>query len=173
MPHSTQTPGPPGGARVVIASTSVSQGTSVDRTGPQLVAWLRGRGFECPAPVVVPDGPRVGETLRELLSTEGCAPRVIVTSGGTGVTPDDVTPEQTAPLLDRELPGIMHALWTTGAQHTPLAALSRGVAGIAGFTFIVNLPGSPGGIEDGMSVLDPLIDHLLAQIDGVKDHGEH
>ncbi|MYM19719.1 molybdenum cofactor biosynthesis protein MoaE [Brevibacterium sp. 5221] len=158
-------------AAVIIASNSAAAGRSADTTGPRLVAWLRGLGLRCGEPQVVADGAPVGAALAALLAEpEAGRPRVIVTSGGTGVTSADLTPEQTAPLLDRTLPGIAHALWEAGTRNTATAVLSRGLAGVAGRTFIVNLPGSEGGVRDGMAVLEPLLPHLLAQLDDIRDH---
>jgi molybdenum cofactor synthesis domain-containing protein len=97
-------------------------------------------------------------------------PSVIITSGGTGLSADDVTPEQTEPLLDRTVPGIMEALRAAGLQKTPMASLSRGHAGIAGETFIVNLPGSPSGVMDGLSVLAPVLTHICDQLEGSHAH---
>lgn len=153
-------------ARVITCSTRAAAGEYADRTGPVLRAWLAGRGWEVPEPVVVPDGDAVGAALRAALA-EGAD--VVVTSGGTGISPSDVTPEQTAPLLDRELPGIAEAIRRAGEAETPLAVLTRGLAGIAGRAVVVNLPGSPGGVDDGMRVLDPLLEHLLDQRHG-KGH---
>lgn len=153
-------------ARIVISSTRAAEGAYTDRTGPELRAWLAGRGWEVPEPLVVPDGDEVGAALSAAVE-EGID--VVITSGGTGISPSDVTPEQTAPLLDRELPGIAEAIRRAGEAATPLAVLSRGLAGMAGRTVVVNLPGSPGGVRDGMRVLDPLLDHLLDQRHG-KGH---
>ena len=94
----------------------------------------------------------------------------MITSGGTGLSPDDRTPDVTLPLLDREIPGIMEAIRRAGAAKTPLAALSRGYAGAAGHTFIINLPGSPKGVMDGLTVLDPVIGHLCDQLEGGHGH---
>ncbi|MCS6711376.1 MogA/MoaB family molybdenum cofactor biosynthesis protein [Brachybacterium sp. EF45031] len=152
-----------GTAHVVIASTRAADGTYEDRTGPLLVDWLRGRGLEVTGPVVVPDGPAVGDALRAAL---GEAADVVITSGGTGITPDDRTPEETEPFVDRPLPGILEEIRRRGASQKMAALLSRGVAGMAGRSLVVNLPGSRGGVKDGIAVLDPLLDHLLAQRDG-------
>lgn len=152
-----------GTARVIIASTRAADGTYEDRTGPLLHAWLAGRGLEAPPPVVVPDGPEVGRAVGAAIA--GGAD-VVITSGGTGIAPTDVTPEQTAPFLDRELPGILEEVRRRGAAASPAALLSRGLAGMAGRSFVVNLPGSRGGVKDGIAVLDPILDHLLDQRDG-------
>lgn len=154
-------------AGIVIASTRAATGVYEDRSAPIIADWLAEHGFEVIPAAVVPDGPSVGAALRGLLAL---APTVVVTSGGTGLSPDDVTPEETRPLLDREVPGIMEALRRAGAAKTPLAALSRGYAGVSGATFVVNLPGSPSGVMDGLSVLDPLIGHLCDQLEGNHGH---
>ena len=160
-------------AEVVIVSSSAAAGTAEDRCGPLLRDWLAGRGMAVRVHVV-PDGPEVLALLRELTvdSRTGHGPRLVVTSGGTGLNSDDVTPEATARVVERESPGIVHALWATGLQKTPTAVMSRGVAGQVGTTFLVNLPGSRGGVKDGMTVLDPLIDHISAQLEDVHGHGE-
>lgn len=157
----------PGSAAVVIASTRAALGVYDDKTGPIIADWLREQGFETRPPVVVPDGAPVGAALRALLSQH---PAVVITSGGTGLSPTDETPEMTLPLLDREIPGIMEAIRAAGLAKTPMAALSRGHAGLAGKTVIVNLPGSPSGVMDGLAVLDPIIKHLCEQVGGHHGH---
>jgi molybdenum cofactor synthesis domain-containing protein len=118
-------------------------------------------------PLVVPDGEAVEAVLREALA-DGYD--VVVTTGGTGLTPTDLTPEMTRRVIDREVPGIAEALRAAGAAAgVPAAILSRGVAGVAGRTLIVNLPGSTGGVRDGMAVLGPVLAHAVAQING----GDH
>ncbi|WP_369060973.1 molybdenum cofactor biosynthesis protein MoaE [Kocuria rhizophila] len=160
-------------AEVVIVSSSAARGTAEDLCGPVLRTWLEGRGLRVRVHVV-PDGPEVLTVLRELTEDSHTAdgPRLVVTSGGTGLNSDDVTPESTARVLERQSPGIMQALWAQGLRKTPTAAMSRGVAGQVGRTFLVNLPGSRGGVKDGMAVLDPLIDHISAQLEDVHGHGE-
>jgi molybdenum cofactor synthesis domain-containing protein len=154
-------------AGVVIASTRAAAGIYDDETGPVIIDWLSEHGFEAFPAMVVPDGEPVGAAVRALLTQH---PAVVITSGGTGLSPDDRTPEVTLPLLDREIPGIMEAIRRAGAAKTPLAALSRGYAGASGTTFIVNLPGSPKGVMDGLSVLDPVIGHLCDQLEGGHGH---
>lgn len=151
-----------GTARVVIASTRASDGTYEDRTGPVLVDWLRGRGLEVDKELVS-DGPEVGAAIARALEADT---DVIITSGGTGVSPGDVTPEQTAPFIERAMPGVLEAVRRLGADSTPAAVLTRGLAGMAARSFLVNLPGSRGGVKDGITVLDPILDHLLEQRDG-------
>ncbi|MBB5832235.1 MogA/MoaB family molybdenum cofactor biosynthesis protein [Brachybacterium aquaticum] len=155
-----------GSALVLIASTRASDGTYEDRTGPLLVDWLRGRGLDPVTKQVVPDGPEVGRALAAAIEA---GTDLVITSGGTGIAPTDVTPEQTAPFIEREIPGILEEVRRIGAEKKATALLSRGLAGMAGRTFVVNLPGSRGGVKDGITVLDPLLDHLLEQRDG----GDH
>ena len=154
-------------AGVVIASTRAAAGIYGDETGPVITDWLTEHGFEVFPAMVVPDGEPVGAAIRALLTQR---PAVVITSGGTGLSPDDRTPDVTLPLLDREIPGIMEAVRRAGAAKTPLAALSRGYAGAAGTTFIINLPGSPKGVMDGLTVLDPVIGHLCDQLEGGHGH---
>ncbi|WP_281919882.1 bifunctional molybdenum cofactor biosynthesis protein MoaC/MoaB [Nocardia cyriacigeorgica] len=153
-------------AVVLVASTGAAAGTRTDTTGPALTEWLRGLGFSVGDPLIYADADiaaGLAEALREV-------PELVVTTGGTGASPTDATPEATLAVLDRELPGVAEAIRQRGTAKFPLAALSRGVAGLAGRTVIVNLPGSPGGVKDGIAVLEPLLDHLLAQVAGGGDH---
>lgn len=156
-----------GTAAVVIASTRAALGVYEDKTGPIIADWLTEHGFGTQPPVVVPDGAPVGAALRAVLSQH---PAVVITSGGTGLSPTDETPEMTLPLLDRQIPGIMEAIRAAGLAKTPMAALSRGHAGLSGRTVIVNLPGSPSGVMDGLAVLDPIIKHLCEQVGGHHGH---
>ncbi|MFJ2664053.1 bifunctional molybdenum cofactor biosynthesis protein MoaC/MoaB [Nocardia fluminea] len=153
-------------AVVVVASTGTAAGTRTDTTGPLLVDWLDAQGFSVRGPLVYADA-EIAAGLADALSA---APALVVTTGGTGASPTDATPEATRAVLDRELPGVADAIRQRGTAKFPLAALSRGVAGLAGRTVVVNLPGSPGGVKDGMAVLGPLLDHLLAQVAGGGNH---
>jgi molybdenum cofactor synthesis domain-containing protein len=154
-------------AAVVTVSTRAAAGTYEDRSGPIVAAALAELGFEVEGPLVVPDGDQVGETLRAAVAQE-CA--VVVTTGGTGLSPDDHTPEQTAAVLDRQIPQLAAAIARYGADRgVPTAVLSRGLAGTAGRTLIVNLPGSSGGARDGMAVLAPVLRHAVDQLRG----GDH
>lgn len=162
-------PGHGRSAAVIVASTSAAAGTAEDKTGPILVAWFRELGYECGDPIVVADGAPVRQALRGLL--EDAPPRFIVTTGGTGLNPDDQTPQVTAECVEVNVPGVMHALWTRGLASTPSAVMSRGIAGVTGQTFIVNLPGSRGGVRDGIAVLTPLLPHIQEQLEDVHGHG--
>jgi cyclic pyranopterin phosphate synthase len=153
-------------ATVVVASTAAAAGERTDTTGPALVTWLDELGFTVRGPLVYPDA-RIADGLADALAG---SPALVVTTGGTGASPSDATPEATRAVLDRELPGIAEAVRLRGAAAVPTAALSRGLAGLAGRTVVVNLPGSTGGVRDGMAVLEPLLDHLLAQVAGGGAH---
>jgi molybdenum cofactor synthesis domain-containing protein len=153
---------------VIVASNRAAAGVYADTSGPLLVTGLRDLGCDVPdEPVVVPDGDPVTQALREAI-TAGVD--VVLTSGGTGVTPTDRTPEATRGLLDLEIPGIAEAIRAYSRDKVPAAALSRGLAGVAGRTLIVNLPGSTGGAKDGLAVLGPILAHTVQQIRG-GDHG--
>ncbi len=155
----------PGTAAVLVASTRAAAGTRDDTTGPAIAAWLAERGYR--ASVTVVADADVASALDPIIAA---GPAVVITTGGTGMSPTDRTPEATAALLDRELPGVPEAIRARGLAHTPKAALSRGVAGTVGGTVIVNLPGSTGGVKDGLAVLDELLEHLVAQVAGGGDH---
>lgn len=151
---------------VIIASTRASSGVYEDKCGPVLVDWLNGRGIDTPAPVVVADGDPVADALRTALRE---SPNVVLTSGGTGISPTDATPQITAAALDYEIPGLADAIRRSGLPHVPTSVLSRGVCGVAGRTLVVNLPGSLGGVKDGLGVLADVLEHALDQLQG-KDH---
>jgi molybdenum cofactor synthesis domain-containing protein len=154
-------------ALAVTISTRAATGVYEDRSGPVLAGLLRDAGCEVDGPVVVSDGVEVELALRDAVAA---GYDVVVTTGGTGLNPNDLTPEMTRLVLDREVPGIAEAIRTAGvAAGVPSAALSRGIAGQASRTLIVNLPGSTGGVRDGMAVLRQLLEHAVDQAGG----GDH
>lgn len=154
-------------ASVVVASNRAAAGVYDDTTGPLIVEALREWGFAVDAAVVVPDGEPVGGAIAAAVA--GGA-RLVLTTGGTGLTPTDRTPEVTRPLLDREVPGIAEAIRAYGvANGVPSAVLSRGLAGVSGSCLVVNLPGSRGGVKDGLAVLAPIVVHAVEQVVG-SDH---
>lgn len=158
-------------AVVLVVSTTAAAGTAVDSAGPLLVGWLSERGYRIDAAQIVPDGPAVGEALAHHLQDlpEAERPRILVTTGGTGLAPDDHTPEETRRFLEKEATGIVQALVDHGLAKLPEAAMSRGTAGAVGRTFVVNLPGSVGGVKDGITVLDPILHHIQAQLEDGLD----
>lgn len=154
-------------AAVVVASNRASAGVYADTTGPLIVEALLGLGFEVGAPAVVPDGEPVAAAIRAAVEAGA---RVVLTTGGTGLTPTDRTPEATRSVVEREVPGIAEAIRAHGvAKGVPTAMLSRGLAGVVGTTLVVNLPGSRGGVKDGLAVLTPVLVHAAEQVVG-SDH---
>ncbi len=153
-------------ARVVTASNRAAAGVYSDKTGPLITGWLRDRGYDVPPAEVVPDGEPVREALRAAVAA---GVDVVITTGGTGISPTDRTPEMTAEVLDYEVPGLADAVRAAGLPEVPTAVLSRGRAGVAGSTLVVNLPGSTGGVRDGLDVLAGVLDHAVDQVHG----GDH
>jgi molybdenum cofactor synthesis domain-containing protein len=153
-------------AVVVIASTRATTGVYDDRCGPTITEWLAQHGFSFVRSALVADGEPVGQALRDAVA-DGVD--VVITSGGTGISPTDETPAQTMAVLDYEIPGLADEIRRSGLPKVPTSVLSRGLCGVAGRTLVVNLPGSPGGVRDGLGVLAGVLDHALDQIAG-KDH---
>jgi molybdenum cofactor synthesis domain-containing protein len=152
--------------RVITISDRTHAGVYEDVSGPVLMALLAPLG-EVEGPRVVPD--EIALIAREVTAAVADGVDLLVTTGGTGISPRDVTPEAVRPLLERELPGVPEAMRALGNQHVPTAALSRSVAGTIGRTFVVTLPGSSGGVRDGAAVLLPLAAHVHDQLRG----GDH
>jgi molybdenum cofactor synthesis domain-containing protein len=154
-------------AEVVVASNRAAAGVYEDETGPMIVEQLRKLDFEVGAPVVVPDGGPVGEAIRTAIDRGA---RLVITTGGTGLTPTDRTPEVTLELLDFQIPGIPEALRAYGVnRNVHTAVLSRGVAGVVGTCLVINLPGSRGGVRDAFAVLRHMLVHAVEQVVG-SDH---
>lgn len=154
-------------ARVITVSDRSHGGLRHDESGPLLSELLGGLGFAAVHVVVVPDElPEIESAMRAAID-EGMD--LVATTGGTGFAPRDVTPEATRRVIDREAPGLAEALRMFNRDKVPTTILSRAVAGVAGSTIVVNLPGSPSGVRDGVSVLEPVIGHAITQLRG----GDH
>lgn len=155
------------GAAIITCSNRSAAGERDDRSGELLAAAVAEWGFELVSQVVVPDEIEAIQGAVRAAVTDGA--RLVLTTGGTGVSPTDVTPEAVLPLLDKPIPGIAERLRMTNVERVPTAVLSRGVAGLIGDALVVTLPGSPGGVRDGIAVLQPLVEHVLDQARG----GDH
>jgi molybdenum cofactor biosynthesis protein B len=152
---------------VLTVSDGVSAGVREDRSGELLAELLGGEGYEVERRVVPDERDEIAGAIRDLAG----GARLVLTTGGTGFGPRDVTPEATGEVLEREAPGIAEAIRADSIAKTPHALLSRGRAGVVGSTLVVNLPGSPGGCRDGFAVLRPVLGHALELLAG--EPGQH
>jgi molybdenum cofactor synthesis domain-containing protein len=154
-------------ALVLTASDGAAAGAREDESGVAVAERLAGLGFVVERAVVADDQPRIEAALRAAVENHA----LVVTTGGTGLTPRDVTPQATTAVIDYQVPGLAEAMRAEGRRHTPLADLSRAVAGVRGRTLIVNLPGSPRGAMESLEAIVPVLDHAIETLAGPFDHG--
>lgn len=156
---------------ILTVSDGVAAGTREDTSGDRIETWARAEGFDVTRRDVVPDEALPLTSTLVRWADEGACD-LLLTTGGTGLTARDRTPEATLAAIEREAPGIAEALRAAGRANTPYAALGRGVAGTRAATLIVNLPGSPSGVEDGLAILSPLVRHAASLLSGTVTHHE-
>jgi molybdopterin adenylyltransferase len=153
---------------ILTVSTSAAAGMRIDESGPLLASLASDAGFELvDTAVATDDAAEIEQRLRAYVAD---AIDVVLTTGGTGLTPDDVTPEATRAVIERELPGVAQALIAASLQHTPMGMLSRAVCGVAGSTIVINLPGSPRAVEQLFGVVAPVLEHAVAAVAGDARH---
>ncbi len=151
---------------MITASDRSAAGEREDTSGARVAARLEALGFSVER-LVVPDDQA---TIERALVEASAAHAIVITTGGTGLTPRDVTPQATRAVIDYEIPGLAEAMREEGRRHTPMASLSRAVAGVRGRTLIVNVPGSPNGAVESLAAIEPVLDHALETIAGPFDH---